>query len=546
MNKRDLGAVSAYAMAKEKGYEGTENEFATLMAESGDNALRAEAAKERAEEILGSIPQEYTELSQNVVKNTGDITTLSQDIEEETNRAKTEEARIERMFADGVDAAVDNWLESHPEATTTVKDGSLGTSKFTDDAKLHVLKDYATPQMFGAVGDGVADDTDAFMAAYATGKPIYVEGCRISDCHVENTKIVAKNMHIVGLMSIRNVEMTGTAIVNGGSILIANEDSGHPRDDSNIHDFVFDIENCGTLLTMEGTLYNARVHNVTVKGRCTNHVIHLKTSTWLTSILISHCFLGICNTPILLEDNTENGTYLADISILYTTAQRIDNGNECRFITTNSGGALNVIGSHMYDLKNDDAQIYIERNAKIAGKQYSVYWNNYAVAINKNLVKDSTGKTGRALLSDISDKINVQYGAGNFPTMITPKDAFYTVSGSLCYGVSEPICVTGSNFIGTSYKSGTAISANGFEYFVGMDTGNRRLKTMTRYSGAETLVLKTYRADQDEKGVSTKTEIQRYGDGTPLFYVPLKKIVVKWGSFYFDANGTDVTASIAD
>lgn len=80
MNKLDLGAVSAYAMAKEKGYEGTEDEFATLMAESGDNALRAEAAKERAEEILGSIPQDYATLSQNVVKNAGDITALTQEI----------------------------------------------------------------------------------------------------------------------------------------------------------------------------------------------------------------------------------------------------------------------------------------------------------------------------------------------------------------------------------------------------------------------------------------------------------------------------------
>lgn len=73
MNKLDLGAVSAYAMAKEKGYKGTEDEFATLMAESGDNALRAEEAKDRAEEILESIPMDYQEAVQGVDALTEDV-----------------------------------------------------------------------------------------------------------------------------------------------------------------------------------------------------------------------------------------------------------------------------------------------------------------------------------------------------------------------------------------------------------------------------------------------------------------------------------------
>jgi hypothetical protein len=38
-------------------------------------------------------------------------------------------------------------------------------------SKLHV-----TPQMFGAVGDGVAEDTEAFQAAIDSGKPIFVPG----------------------------------------------------------------------------------------------------------------------------------------------------------------------------------------------------------------------------------------------------------------------------------------------------------------------------------------------------------------------------------
>lgn len=73
MNKLDLGAVTAYAMAVEKGYEGTEEEFAALQAESGNNAVRAEAGADRAQQVLDSIPLDFQEVSQGVATLTEDI-----------------------------------------------------------------------------------------------------------------------------------------------------------------------------------------------------------------------------------------------------------------------------------------------------------------------------------------------------------------------------------------------------------------------------------------------------------------------------------------
>lgn len=71
---------------------------------------------------------------------------------------------------------VDTWLTEHPEYTTTVVDGSLTADKFTDQLKLLTLKDYVTPEMYGAVGDGVTNDSDAVRAALASGKHVVLLG----------------------------------------------------------------------------------------------------------------------------------------------------------------------------------------------------------------------------------------------------------------------------------------------------------------------------------------------------------------------------------
>ena len=69
------------------------------------------------------------------------------------------------VFAGGIDEAVDNWLDEHPEATTTVQDGSITEAKFSDALQLATIKDYVIPEMFGAKGDNSTNDTVAIQNA---------------------------------------------------------------------------------------------------------------------------------------------------------------------------------------------------------------------------------------------------------------------------------------------------------------------------------------------------------------------------------------------
>lgn len=90
-------------------------------------------------------------------------------------------------FAVSTQEAVDNWLTEHPEATTTVQDGSLTYKKLVTGTL-----GFVTPEMFGAVGDGVTDDTEAMQNAVSSDKPIRL----INDYYCG--KVSGTNIIIIG------------------------------------------------------------------------------------------------------------------------------------------------------------------------------------------------------------------------------------------------------------------------------------------------------------------------------------------------------------
>lgn len=87
------------------------------------------------------------------------------DLDVEEFKAKV----IEEIQNMDIAAIVDQWMEDHPEVTTTVQDGSLTIEKFAAQLVKETLNRYVTPQDYGAVADGETDDSIAIQAALDSG-----------------------------------------------------------------------------------------------------------------------------------------------------------------------------------------------------------------------------------------------------------------------------------------------------------------------------------------------------------------------------------------
>ena len=127
------------------------------------------------------------------------------------------------------DSAVAKWLTEHPEATTTVQDGVITEVKIAAEFLPYISNSYITPQMFGAKGDGVSDDTESIASCFAyarTKKSIIVfpaGNYGISEPLSVNfdIKIIGENAFIIPLkemthfMGINTSEKTNSGYIFG-------------------------------------------------------------------------------------------------------------------------------------------------------------------------------------------------------------------------------------------------------------------------------------------------------------------------------------------
>lgn len=61
-----------------------------------------------------------------------------------------------------IDTSIKAWLAEHPEATTTVQDGTITEPKIANSLLPLIKNSYVTPEMFGCIADGKTDNSEHF------------------------------------------------------------------------------------------------------------------------------------------------------------------------------------------------------------------------------------------------------------------------------------------------------------------------------------------------------------------------------------------------
>lgn len=121
---------------------------------------------------------------------------------------------IDQYLDENAAESIQDWLDEHPEATTTVQDGSLTNKKFVIGTLGYVI-----PEMFGAVGDGISDDTTSMQNTmnFAAANRMNV----LLKNHYKVSSVIVPN----GVRSIVGGTIVGNGTVDTGIVVLGSEEN---------------------------------------------------------------------------------------------------------------------------------------------------------------------------------------------------------------------------------------------------------------------------------------------------------------------------------
>ena len=138
----------------------------------------------------------------------------------QSGKAVSEAISEALMDEDFIGQQVNEWLDEHPEATTTVQDASIGPSKLTVAFKKSLRNNYVNVLDYGATGDGSTDDTAAIKNAVAA---LQNGGTLFFPSGIYRVTISAKQDDVIVLNALNDI----TVLSDNARIIVSNNKYTH-------------------------------------------------------------------------------------------------------------------------------------------------------------------------------------------------------------------------------------------------------------------------------------------------------------------------------
>lgn len=286
------------------------------------------------------------------------------------------------MITGATQEQVDHWLDEHPEATTSVEDGSLTEIKFAQS----VINDFKNSvkignvKFYGAVGDGVTNDTTSIINCIANNDFIYFpKGKYLINQRISlNKKILFGDFSTpYNDQSIDNgIYFTGSGSFNTGSCILSNLKF---IGDRSIGNTAIDgsgssvLENCD-FYNFDNAIYNI---NTTLINKCKIHDNNYGVNVVVDSRIIDN-FFNVNYYAINLSQGS-NDNIISNNKIEWNNVGIISYNNSANIISNNifdrqttyalrlNGFTKSVISSNMFrrnyvanDTSSTHSQLFFE------------------------------------------------------------------------------------------------------------------------------------------------------------------------------------------
>lgn len=300
--------------------------------------------------------------------------------------------------------AVYDWLNDHPEATTTVQDHSL-----TRDKLVKGTLGFVMPEMYGAVGDGVTDDTAALQACLVNGNNVLLTKTYLITSTLDiNYK---HDISVWGGTITRRANESFNTIRGRGAYNITFENvifDGNGNDSEFVEDWPDASQVCIFIgsqsknISLTGCRISNYFSGVFILGAdgdstsyngvirdCVFHNCHKPIDTYGKNLLIDHnTFYGNTGYTIQIEPNgtaesdnppSDENYYMSSASVVISNNLFVDNGyfdikvfNNDYGVTITSNTFINYTQAVITTLNDKSRGICIANNILLYQKRQTI------------------------------------------------------------------------------------------------------------------------------------------------------------------------------